>query len=103
MSRALQITGQSIDIELVRPCLVAFGKQFASRFGEAAQERISRDTLVDMICRARDEAEQVLRVEALGGHEGERGGSSLLEADEMDFWMPHVLGTGAGAEREEEF
>lgn len=93
MSRALQLTGQSLDIALVRPCLVAFGERFAARYGAGPpQARVSRDVLVDMICQARDEAEQMLRVEALGRGGGRRGPCSRAELEEemTEFWTPHV-------------
>lgn len=80
MTKGLQTTGQSIGIELLRPYLIAFAAQYQSNFGDVPAGRInrmSRNVLVDMICRARDEAEEMLRLEAI------ENGADLasLEAD----------------------
>lgn len=104
MSRALQLTGQSLDIELLRPCLVAFAEDFAARFGEdARQVRVSQEVLVDMICQARDEAEEMLKVEIFGaGGQGEMSGgtrssSHHAEREEVEetrrSWRPHIWGS----------
>lgn len=68
MIKGLQVTGQSLSIEILRPCLIAFAEQYKSKFGdipEGQNMRMSRNILVDMICCARDKAEKMLRSAAI--------------------------------------
>lgn len=98
MIRGLQITGQSIDIELLRPSLIAFSKQFASQFGNASQQRVSKDTLVNMICCARDDAEEMLRTEAISNgmdaravREGQECPSHpYMDPEQKQVWAGYV-------------
>lgn len=63
--RGLQLTGQSIDIELLPLYLGAFSALFRAKFGDTAnhQARLVVDDLVDMTCQARDDAERILEKE----------------------------------------
>lgn len=66
MIKGLQITGQSLSIDLLCPCIVAFVEKYKSVFGDNAQGQtsMSRNALVDMICLARDESEEIVRFAA---------------------------------------
>lgn len=68
MIRGLRITGQSIDIEKLRPFVIAFSERFASKFGTSSsghERRLSKSALVDMICHAGDDADEMLRIDAM--------------------------------------
>lgn len=61
MIRGLQLTGQSIDIDLMPACLVSFSELFNNKFKGIAnhQVRFRTGELTDMICQARDDAEKM--------------------------------------------
>ncbi|KAJ4414366.1 hypothetical protein N0V82_007974 [Gnomoniopsis sp. IMI 355080] len=64
MVKGLQMTGQSLSIDILRPYLIAFADQYQTKCGSVSQgriDRMSRNVLVDMICCARDRAEETLR------------------------------------------
>lgn len=68
MAKGLQLTGQSLNIDILPYFLVAFAKQYDSKFGtgpEGQKSHISLNVLVDMICSARDKAEEMLRLRAI--------------------------------------
>lgn len=63
MISGLRLTGQSIDIGLVEPCVEAFSRIFKQKFGDTANHspRIAKSDLIDMICQARDDAEKMVK------------------------------------------
>lgn len=68
MAKGLQLTGQSLNINILRHFLVAFAKQYNAKFGtglEGQKSHISLNVLVDMICSARDKAEEMFRLRAI--------------------------------------
>lgn len=92
MIRGLQITGQTIDIELLLPFLIVFNEQFAAKFGDHTQtSRIPKKVLVNMICRSRDAAEEVLRIEAAANGDEPRGASHpYMDPREKMVWQTAV-------------
>lgn len=91
MSHALRVTGQSVDIELLRPLLVVFSKKFRTRFGKSPEKkmRVLDDlTMADVICESREEAEDILEAEiarASGRDERRDAGGK-----EKHAWKPYV-------------
>lgn len=65
MIRGLQLTGQSIDIELLPPCLISFSALFRDKFkGKPSHEvRFRATAITDMICQARNDAEKMVELE----------------------------------------
>jgi hypothetical protein len=59
--RGLQLTGQSVDIELLPDYLTSFSTLFKAKFGDTAnhQARLQENEIVDMICQAREDAEKM--------------------------------------------
>ncbi|ROV99637.1 hypothetical protein VSDG_03075 [Cytospora chrysosperma] len=59
--RGLQLTGQSVDIELLPAYLTSFSALFKAKFGDTAnhQARLQENDIVDMTCQARDDAEKM--------------------------------------------
>ncbi|KAL1873499.1 hypothetical protein Daus18300_003862 [Diaporthe australafricana] len=59
----LRVTGQSIDITLIEPCVISFSRLYKKKFGKTAnhQKDIEDSVLIDMICQARDDAEKVVK------------------------------------------
>ncbi|ROW11807.1 hypothetical protein VPNG_05031 [Cytospora leucostoma] len=95
MIRGLQLTGQSIDIELIPACLVSFSELFNNKFKGVAshQVRFRTGELTDMICQARDDAEKMTDMESSDG----KGSDDLIECpshpymDDMDkIWKAHL-------------
>lgn len=91
MSHALRVTGQSIDIELLRPLLAAFSKKFRARFGKipGKKKRVPDDmTMADVICESREEAEDILEAEIAraSGHDERRDAG----VKERNAWKPYV-------------
>lgn len=101
MIKTLQITGQSISIDILPHFLIAFAKQFDSKVETGPQGQkslISRDVLVDMICSARDKAEETHRLRAIEkgadrarlGAEGECPSHPYIDADEEAVYSPAI-------------
>lgn len=95
------MTGQSISIDVLPHLLVAFAKQYESKFGTGPQgqkSHISKNVLVDMICSARDNAEEALRqvaIEKGAGRarldaEGECPSHPYTDSDEEVIYQPHI-------------
>lgn len=101
MVKGLQMTGQSISMDVLPHFLVAFAKQYESTFGagpRGQKSRISKNVLVDMICSARDEAEKALKLLAIeqGADparleaEGECPSHPYLDPDAEVIYQPHI-------------
>lgn len=89
MLQGLQITGQSIDMQLVRPYTIAFSQRLKDFLGGSTRKhvsRIGRDKLVDMVVQARNDAEEALLEEA-GGF---ATGPDLKDGEEKSEWTPHA-------------
>ncbi|KAJ4397715.1 hypothetical protein N0V93_001950 [Gnomoniopsis smithogilvyi] len=63
--KGLQMTGQSLRIDILHPYLIAFAELYEAKFPAGQNNRMLRDELVDMICCARDKAEEMLRLAAI--------------------------------------
>ena len=63
MVSGLRITGQSIGIGLIEPCIRSFSRLYIQKFGETANHpaNIAKGDLLDMICQARDDAEKAVK------------------------------------------
>lgn len=59
--RGLQLTGQSIDIQLLPFYFESFSALFKAKFKDTSnhQARLRENDLADMICQARDDAEKM--------------------------------------------
>lgn len=84
MIRGLQETGQSVDIELLRPLVIAYSDIFHQKFKGRSKNRVrmTQEDRVTLICRARDEAEVLLRVEK---------GEDEQTAREGNVWTGHLF------------
>lgn len=62
MVSGLHITGQSIDIGLIAPCLESFSRLYKQKFGDTANHpaKMTKGDLIDMICQARGDAEMMV-------------------------------------------
>lgn len=78
MISGLRLTGQSIDISLIEPCVTSFSRLYKHKFGETDNHptEMAKRELIDMICQARDDAEKMAR----------KVPSNL----EPKVWVPHV-------------
>lgn len=63
MISGLRLTGQSIDITLIEPCVKSFSRLYKQKFGETANHpsELMRGELIDMTCQARDDAEKMVK------------------------------------------
>lgn len=77
MVSGLRLTGQSIDIGLIEPCIKSFSRLYKQKFGETANHppAIAQGDLIDMICRARDDAEKMIK--------------KTPSNSEPKVWVPH--------------
>lgn len=77
MVLGLRLTGQSIDIGLIEPCIKSFSRLYIQKFGETANHptKIANGDLIDMICRARDDAENMVKKTPLNS--------------KSKVWVPH--------------
>lgn len=77
MVSGLRLTGQSIDIGLIEPCIKSFSRLYKQKFGETANHptAMKRDDLVTMILQARDDAEKAVKKTPLHS--------------ESKVWVPH--------------
>ncbi|KUI70794.1 hypothetical protein VM1G_06492 [Cytospora mali] len=71
MTRGLQITRQSIDMELLPYYLICFSDLFNNQFKDTPNEKIRfrRCEITDMICQARDDAEKMMDVGFSSGND----------------------------------
>lgn len=78
MVSGLHITGQSISIGLIEPCVKSFSRLYKQKFGETANHppAMAKRDLMDMICQARDDAEQMIKKTPLNL--------------EPKVWVPHL-------------
>lgn len=74
MVRSLQETGQSVDIELLQHFVIAYTKAFRREFKEIPPDGVQMNQVerVELLCRARDDAEDFLR-EQKGGDKSSEG------------------------------
>ncbi|KAK7738352.1 hypothetical protein SLS53_006163 [Cytospora paraplurivora] len=97
MIRGLQITGQSIDIDLLPACLISFSELFNNKFKLEGTlnhpVRLRTGELADMICQARDDAEKMMDIESCDDKESD----DLIECpshpymdDMKKIWKAHV-------------
>ncbi|KAG6368341.1 hypothetical protein INS49_002546 [Diaporthe citri] len=63
MISGLRLTGQSIDIGLIEPCIKSFSRLYVQKFGETANHptTMAKADLLNMICQARDDAETMVK------------------------------------------
>ncbi|KAG8163511.1 hypothetical protein KVR01_006808 [Diaporthe batatas] len=64
MIHGLRETGQSIEIGLVEACIKCYSRLFQEKYGDkppANPGKMAASDVIDMICQARDDAEQMLR------------------------------------------
>lgn len=63
MVSGLRLTGQSIDIGLIEPCIESFSRIYKQKFGDTANHppKIAQGDLIDMILQARDDAEKMVK------------------------------------------
>lgn len=101
MVKGLQITGQSLSIDVLPHFLIAFAKQYESKFRtdpHGQKSRISRNVLVDLTCSARDKAEEALRLIAIENGadrarleaEGECPSHPYIDPDEEAVYQPAI-------------
>lgn len=85
MRKGLRIIGQTLSIDMLRHCLVAFAEQYSTELGDDAPVdgeppmNIPRRMLVDMIIMARDKAEEMIREEAGERAAGGVGGDGACD------------------------
>ncbi|KAK2597288.1 hypothetical protein N8I77_013148 [Diaporthe amygdali] len=63
MISGLRATGQSVDINLIEPCVICFSRLYKQKYGETSNHQVNmkKGVLVDMICQARDDAEKMVK------------------------------------------
>lgn len=59
MVHGLRVTGQSIEIGLIEPCIQSYSRIYKQKFGDSRPAKMAKGDLIDMICQARDDAEKM--------------------------------------------
>lgn len=61
MIYGLRETGQSIEVGLIEACIMCYSRLFKQKYGDSPPAKMDRPDVIDMICQARDDAEQMLK------------------------------------------
>lgn len=61
MINGLRETGQSIEVGLIEACIKCYSRLFKQKYGDDRPAKMDKADVIDMICQARDDAEQMLK------------------------------------------